>query len=186
MSSGLEGVSLLSDPRKALLLALQPPEQQNISEAVDELFEFGLLTLPSEEEEVEDGEEVSDVMHRGSGRETSKDVIREWEAEGKDPLTHASVTPFGSLCHSVPLSFESCRLILLGGRSGRMIIHSIIMAVGESLPDLFIRPFPYSSDLMKYATTQPRPHHFSFFFFFFFLLFFLFSFLSLFLSPSCL
>src|SRR3989338_4655888 len=130
LSRGLDPQSVFANPRKALALAIQPPDSEDVVDAIEELFDFNILLNPSNAvSSVDPGLDDQDL-----------DV----------KLAHAQVTRFGELCRNIPLDFSLSKLILFGARSGRFINHAVIIAVGMSMPDLFVRPYPFAKDLKNY------------------------------------
>ena len=150
LSSGAEG-TVLNNPSRALSLAPQPPQQDHVRSSILELFDFNLLER--EEGEGEGGEEEGRGVGVGGksflgAEEEEKKEEKEKEEEKKqrseeEELIYSKITSFGKLCASLPLSFELCRLVVLGGMGGRMVIHAVVMAVGVGI-ELFIRPFPFT------------------------------------------
>lgn len=118
---------------RTLERALQAPDPRNVAVAVRELINSGAL-----------GSE---------GLETSMKISDESNMDSIDEvLRNVHVTKLGAFLHLLPLDMRIGRLVALGARSGKYLIHTIIMAVGLSLPLFYIRPNPLtwnSDDLVE-------------------------------------
>ena len=110
MSQDVETQSILSHPKKALDLALQPPESAKVDATISELFDLKILETGKKGE---------------NGEENGEEEERKWDGGEEiddEELENAIVTPFGKLCHNVTLSFEACKMIIFGGLAGTFFL----------------------------------------------------------------
>jgi HrpA-like RNA helicase len=116
LAQSVDDDSPFSNPREALKNALQPPENSAIDAALEELESYGAI-------EIEDDEEKDGTFDR---------------------LQSSYITELGKFMSHIPLDIRLARFVALGARAGKYIMHTIVLAVGISMQDVFVRPYPFA------------------------------------------
>ena len=131
--------TVLSNVRTALKLALQPPDDATLDLTIRELFRYGVVSLP-------DDSELIPLLKPGENG-----IVEFNSAQLDTALKDSKVTQFGKLAHALPFGFDICRMVAFGARSGKFIIHALIMGIAIShFSDFFVRPYPYTNDLRRF------------------------------------
>ena len=150
LSENVDKNSPFHNPRECLRNALQPPDEYLVHRAIIDLLDNSVLehlTLGNKEEAIEELKRRETKLQSKKNRNFDEDSDDYDESEEEndenqnDSLQDSKITHLGHFLSDLPFDLRVGRLVAIGARFGRYILHCLLLAVALTNRELFLTPF---------------------------------------------
>ena len=140
LSERVEVGSPFHDVRVFLYNAPQPPKDVRVVHAVDDLIERSAITIEEESESIK--LVLHNILLKQNKTLTAEELLSTLQKHKLhfDILSLSRITRFGEFISNIPFDLRLGKLVALGAKCGKYILHTLLIAIGLSHKELFILP----------------------------------------------